>query len=71
MTYRKTNRAWRNRPTPPPWTAEEEAELIQMCRIGLSCDFYKTALPDRQFGDILEKRLTLREAGLITYPRSI
>lgn len=59
------------RPIPAPWTQAEEAELIQMCRCGLSCDYYKTALPNRTFGEILEKRLSLREAGQITYPRDL
>lgn len=73
MTRRtfKPNPAWKARPAPSPWTPDEEAELANMCRCGLSVDYYKTALPRHDFGTILEKRLTMREAGMITYPRSI
>lgn len=72
MTYRfKPNPAWKARPAPSPWQPEEEAELIQMARCGPSVDYYKTALPNRTLGDILEKRLQLREAGLLQHARSI
>lgn len=63
-------RSWK-RPVPQPWSPEEEKQLQDACRAGLSCDYWKTVFPDRTFGDVAEKRLTMREQGLIIYPRPI
>lgn len=59
------------RPIPQPWSKEEEEKLQEISRIGLTCDCWKSVFPDRTFGDVAEKRLTMREEGRITYPRPI
>lgn len=49
----------RRRPAPRPWTAEEDARLREIMAIGLCNEFWSTALPDRSFGEIVERRLDL------------
>lgn len=63
----------RSRANPPrlPWTPEEESKLIEIASIGLDSAFWHLALPNRRFGEIADRRLELREAGLISYPRPI
>jgi hypothetical protein len=51
-----------------PWTPDDDAKLIDMVRIGLCVDYYGPSFPDRRFGDILERRLELREAGIVRKP---
>ena len=65
--------SWRRRARPPaaPFTLDEDAELKQMVRIGLSCDYYRIGLPDRGFGEILERRLQLIETGQLQRAREI
>lgn len=46
-----------------PFTAQEDAELAQMVRCGLSCDYYRSHLPGRTFGEILDRRLQLIQSG--------
>lgn len=46
-----------------PFTPAEDAELANMVRCGLDCTYYKLGLPDRPFGQILDRRLQLIQAG--------
>jgi hypothetical protein len=48
------------RPPSLPWTAEEDAILVELCRIGASSDLWPTALPRRRFGEVAERRLDLK-----------
>lgn len=43
-----------------PWTPEEDRRLGEMMAVGLSSDFWSTALPERSFGEIAERRLELK-----------
>lgn len=45
---------------PKPWTAEEDASLADICRIGLSSDYWTMAIPGRSFGEIAERRHDLK-----------
>ena len=65
--------SWRRRARTPlrPFTIEEDAELKQMVRIGLCCDYYKLGLPSRSYGEILERRLQLVETGELQRAREI
>lgn len=65
MSRRATRRA------PAPWTPEEEAKLCQMVSCGLCVDHYARELPTRRFGEILERRLELVEAGRVSHPRAL
>ncbi len=42
------------------WTEEEDAKLIDLCRIGATCDLWKTVFPDRRFGEVAERRYELK-----------
>lgn len=57
----------------PEWTPEEEAKLIEVSELGLDFDHWQTLnlFPRHRPGGVLRRRLELREAGLITYPRPI
>lgn len=54
-----------------PWTETEDKALIDMCRIGLASEYWQTTLPERDFGDITDRRLALREAGQLQLAREI
>lgn len=65
-------RSWRRRPiAASPFTQDEDHELKQMVRCGLDCDFYQVGLPHRSFGEILERRLQLIQAGELERARAI
>jgi hypothetical protein len=58
----------RHRTTAPigfsrPFSAEEDRELVSMARCGLAVEFYSAALPARPLGELLERRLQLKEKG--------
>lgn len=61
--------SWRRRQYPKAWTPEEDKALADMIRCGLSVDYY--ALPGRSFGEILDRRLELVEAGAVAHPKAI
>lgn len=42
-----------------PWTAEEDAVLAEMVRVGVSSDFWTSLLPGRTFGEMAARRLDL------------
>ena len=71
MSRRPASWRRRARTQAAPFTLEEDAELKQMVRIGLSCDYYKLGLPDRGYGEILERRLQLIETGQLQRAREI
>jgi len=48
-----------------PWSPEEDEALAEICSIGLASDFWRLALPDRRFGDIVDRR---RDLGLKMAP---
>lgn len=50
------------RPTPRPWTAEEDARLREMLSVGLSNEFWTAQLPGRTFGEITERIYVLQPA---------
>ena len=45
-----------------PWSADEDAKLIDLCSIGATCDLWKTVFPDRRFGEVAERRFELKPA---------
>jgi hypothetical protein len=45
---------------PRPWTEEEDAKLFDLCRIGATCDLWKTVFPTRRFGEVAERRYELK-----------
>lgn len=64
--------SWRRRPkTAAPFTQDEDRELTQMVRCGLDCTYYQIGLPDRGFGEILERRLQLIQSGKLERARAI
>jgi hypothetical protein len=46
-----------------PFTPDEDKELVAAARCGLAVEFYSAAIPGRTTGELLERRLQLREAG--------
>jgi hypothetical protein len=54
-----------------PFTPAEDAELVAMVACGLASDFWHVGLPARRFGEIVERRLTLIQAGAVVRPRLI
>jgi hypothetical protein len=54
-----------------PFTEAEDKELKALATVGLSVDYWKAAIPDRQLGELLERRLQLREAGELELARPI
>lgn len=48
-----------------PFNADEDAELTNMVTCGLACEYYRIGLPHRPFGQILERRLQLIQAGAL------
>lgn len=52
------------RPPTAPFTEAEDAKVVEITQIGLSSDLWHLALPERTFGEIVERRLQLRERGL-------
>lgn len=52
------------------WTAEEDRTIIDLCSIGICSGqgALEKALPHRRYGDILERRAQLKEAGLLRIP---
>lgn len=64
---------WKNRLNSHliPWTQDEDTALIDMCRVGLDSHYWQSNLPERDFGDITDRRLMLREAGQLQLARSI
>lgn len=49
--------------TPQPFTEAEDEKLIEITRIGLTPFAWPAALPERTFGEIVDRRLTLQEEG--------
>jgi hypothetical protein len=70
MTYPK---AWRERAREEaqrgPWKPEEDAQLIDATRCGLSVDYI--AIGDRTFGEMLQRRLELLSSGAVQRAREI
>lgn len=54
-----------------PFTEAEDRELIAIARCGLAIEFWKGAIPERPIGELLERRLQLREAGELELARPI
>jgi hypothetical protein len=46
-----------------PFTPEEDRKLADMAGCGLAVEFYPTVIPDRPLGELLDRRLQLREKG--------
>lgn len=67
---RRRNPTWTPRRT-RPFTPQEDQELCQMVRCGLSAEFYKDNLPGRAFGEIVDRRLDLIKAGVLRRARPI
>lgn len=44
------------------WTDAEDAKLIDLCRLGATCDLWRTVFPDRRFGEVAERRFELKPA---------
>ena len=42
------------------WSEAEDAKLRDLCRIGATCDLWKTVFPDRRFGEVAERRFELK-----------
>jgi len=61
--------SWRRRPGPRPWTDEEDAEIINATGCGLSVDYLH--IEGRTFGELMERRLELIEAGRVQRARAI
>ena len=55
----------------PPWSDDEDGQLIEVAQAGLCCTKWDAIFPDRRFGDIAERRMELVDAGRIKLPRSI
>lgn len=53
-----------------PWTAEEDETIIDIASTGICAGqgALERALPNRRYGDILERRAALVEAGLLKIP---
>lgn len=43
-----------------PWTADEDAKLVEICAAGLSSEFWTETIPTRSWGEIAERRLDLK-----------
>ena len=56
-------KAWARRPTPKPFTAAEDEEIVRFTTAGLASEFWHVALPNRSTAEILNRRLELIEAG--------
>jgi hypothetical protein len=54
-----------------PWAPDEERLLIDAVSCGLSSYFWRYAFPDRQFGEIADRRLELIEAGVVRLAKLI
>lgn len=67
----RPNPTWQQRPQGEAWSPEEDNELCAMIGCGLSVDYYPDALPGRAFGDILDRRMTLIDAGRAHRPAAI
>lgn len=67
----RTPKSWKQRNL-APWTPTEDAALTSIATMGLCTTFsseaYRNALPDRRYGEVLERRLELVEAGSLTLP---
>lgn len=46
-----------------PFSPDEDAKLKDMMSCGLAVDFYRLGCPDRSLGELLDRRLVLRETG--------
>lgn len=55
----------------PPWSADEDARLIEMASVGLCGTQWEAIFPDRRWGDVAERRMELVDAGRLKLPRSI
>lgn len=66
----RTPKSWRERDkrTPEPWTEAEDERVIDIANCGVALCFAMDFLPDRTFGEIVERRLQLREAGRAGFP---
>lgn len=67
----RRNPTWRRRSPAAAFTPNEDAELCQMVRCGLSVDFYSVGLPGRPLGEILDRRLQLIQSGQLRRAPSI
>jgi hypothetical protein len=54
-----------------PFTPDEDRELIALAAVGLSVDYWQRAIPERPLGELLERRLQLREAGELQLAREL
>jgi hypothetical protein len=66
----RPNRTWPTA-TPPPFSAEEDAEIVRMTECGLSSEHWPVALPGRTVGQILARRLELIDAGACPRPKPL
>lgn len=63
----------RLKPDTRPFTEEEDTRIINAARLGCVTfgNPYTEACPERRYGDILERRNELKEAGRYTPPKSL
>lgn len=54
-----------------PFTQDEDRELCTMVRCGLASEYWQQSLPHRHFGELLDRRLELIEAGELQLARAI
>ncbi len=55
--------SWRKRPPRRPWSPDEDDALADMLSCGLAVEFWQHELPERDFGDILQRKLELVTTG--------
>lgn len=67
----RTPASWRQRQPARAFTVDEDRELCAMVRCGLAVEHYALGLPERSFGELLERRLQLIEAGELQRARAI
>jgi len=56
------------RPLPAPWSPDEDAKLADMVNLGVTTEAWPVQFPARRFGEVLERRLELIEAGRCQHP---
>jgi hypothetical protein len=56
---------------PRPFTEAEDADLIEMAEIGLSIEAWAATFRGRTLGELLARRLELREAGRLKIAEAI
>ncbi len=68
----RPNRNWPKRADRRPWTDAEDAALIDVFSLGIcsgqTSTIFQRVVPGRRYGDILDRRDALTQAGRLTIP---